>query len=126
MANILYKDLDIAFRKHPITGDILTLSDEESIKQSVKTLIKTNLYERVMHPELGSQVTGLLFELDSPATRIVLKDSIVNVLEQYEPRILVRDIKISVKDNAYNVKLIFSIIDFQTEAKIELLLNRVR
>ena len=124
--SILYKDIHLDFKKHPVTGDLVVLDDEDSVKQSVRTLILTNVYERVMHPEKGSQISGALFELDTPATRILVQDTITSVLKQYEPRVSVKSILINAVENAYNVKITFSIIDFQRTATVNLLLQRTR
>lgn len=126
MQNVLYKDIDISFKSHPITGDVLGKSDEESIKQSVRTLILTNVYERVMHPEKGSQIFGLLFENNTPLTKIAIKDCIISVLKQYEPRIAIKNIQINYSNGEYDIVIWFSIIDFQQTVKIAILLNKVR
>lgn len=43
MANISKKFVDInpSFQKHPITGDITLLKNEDAIKQSVKNIVMT-------------------------------------------------------------------------------------
>ena len=39
----IYADLDIFFRKHPITGDIAFLTNVEAVKRSVRNLINTSV-----------------------------------------------------------------------------------
>ena len=59
-----FKDLSFNFTKNPITNDIVVLKNEESIKQSVKNLVLTKLRERPFRPELGTDCTSYLFELN--------------------------------------------------------------
>ena len=37
-----YKDLDLNFMAHPITGDVTTKSDSEAVKRAVKNIVLTN------------------------------------------------------------------------------------
>ena len=39
-----YKDLDLNFMAHPITGDVTTKSDSEAVKRAVKNIVLTNYY----------------------------------------------------------------------------------
>ena len=48
-----YSDLDILFRKHPQTGDVVVRTDAEAVKRSVKNIILTNHYERPFKPNFG-------------------------------------------------------------------------
>ena len=41
-----YKDLDINFLAHPITGDVTTKTDSDAVKRAVKNIVLTNYYER--------------------------------------------------------------------------------
>ena len=59
-----FKDLSFNFTKHPITNDIVVLKNEEAIKQSVKNLVLTKLRERPFRPEIGTDSTSYLFELN--------------------------------------------------------------
>lgn len=123
-----YKDLDLSLRMHPITGDLLTLTDDEAIKQSVKTLILTGLYERSMHPEIGCQVHGLLFELNNIFTHMTMQQTILDILTTHEPRILVQDVLINDDDdnNGLIIEIHYKILTYRKDASVSLLLNRIR
>ena len=68
--NRIYSDLDLDFTRNPVTSDIVKLNDVDSVKRSVKNLIQTNHYERPFHPEIGSDIRGLLFENMTPLTAL--------------------------------------------------------
>tara|TARA_B110000495_G_scaffold58021_1_gene49197 strand:+ start:3889 stop:4305 length:417 start_codon:yes stop_codon:yes gene_type:complete len=123
-----WSDLDLDFTRHPVTNDVVRKLDVESIKRSVKNLILTNKYERLFHPEIGSGLTGLLFELVSPTTASVIEASIRQVLVNYEPRIIVDHISIAgnIDRNGYNATIEFTTINTLTPVTIEFFLERLR
>jgi phage baseplate assembly protein W len=122
----LYSDLDLRFKKHPVLNDITPLKDIDAVKNSVKNLVLTNFYERPFHPEIGSNVTRLLFEPADVFTGIQLRDEIKRVIDDYEPR--VNTVKVEVLDdsdaNAYIISIGFNVI-FATE-RISLTFNLQR
>jgi hypothetical protein len=75
-----YADLNMAFLQHPVLKDITPLKDIDAVKQSVKNLVMTNFYERPFRPDIGSGVTGLLFEPADSFTGMALRDEIKEVL----------------------------------------------
>ena len=82
----IYKDLNLIFSPHPNTKDITRKTDIEAVKQSVKNLVLTNHYERPFHPEIGSNVTDILFEPMTPLTAGLLTKQISEVINNFEPR----------------------------------------
>ena len=125
----IFKDINLSLAKHPITGDIATLTNVEAVKRSVRNLINTNFYERPFHPEIGSNIRQSLFEPLNTLTAGVLTHNITNVLETHEPRILLHrvDCTPDIDRNAYNVRLDFFIINATTELiSFEFILERIR
>ena len=102
-----FKDIDLDFGRNPVTNDINTLTNVDSIKRSVKNLIQTNFYERPFRPDLGCGIRGLLFELYTPMTGIFLKRKIEEVLVNFEPRIDLQ--QITLDDDPDNNRLVVSI-----------------
>ena len=123
-----YADLDLSLTPHPNKKDIIPLTDIAAVKNSVKNLVLTGRYERPFQPELSSGVTSLLFENASPDTIFMLKSYIRNVVSKYEPR--VSDLYVEVHDdsdnNAYYVTITFNVISVDTEAEVQLYLERIR
>jgi len=81
-----YTDLDLFFSKKATSKDISKVTDIQAVKRSVRNLILTNHYEKPFHPEIGSGVRGILFELMTPITAHVLTQQIELVIENFEPR----------------------------------------
>ena len=92
-----FSDLDLLFQAHPYTSDVNRKFNLEAIKASVKNLILTKNYERPFHPEIGTQVTNMMFENYSPILRNTIEKSIMMSIERFEPR--VRMISVDIIEN---------------------------
>ena len=87
MASRVFKDINLSFKRHPVTNDVLTVSDEDAIKRSVKNIIFTILGEKPFDPFFGSVVNESLFDLNTNLSEIKVSDEIKASLDNYEPRI---------------------------------------
>ena len=125
----IYSDLGLSFERNVATKDLIVKKDVDAVKQSVRNLILTNHYERPFHPEIGSNVTALLFEPMNPITANVLQRTIAEVIENFEPRArLVSVIASSQPDrNAYEVTISFYVRNIPGElVQLNTLLERSR
>lgn len=122
-----YKDFDTALSKNPITHDVLTVSNENAVKQSVRNLISTRFGERLMQPEIGSGVFDALFEPLDPFSAEQLRSDILNTISNYEPRVNVLDCIVST-ESAYsdeiNIELIYIIVGENIEVTSQIILQR--
>jgi len=57
-----FKDISLSFKRHPVTNDIIALTNENAIKRSVRNLVETINEERFFNPLIGSHVKESLFE----------------------------------------------------------------
>ena len=87
MASRAFKDINLSFKRHPVTNDLVTIKNEDAIKRSVKNIIFTILGEKPFSPDFGSFVSESLFSLNTEYDSITLEDEIKNVLYRFEPRI---------------------------------------
>ena len=87
MASRAFKDINLSFKRHPVTNDVLTVSDEDAIKRSVKNIIFTILGEKPFEPNFGSVINQSLFDLSTNLNEIRVSDEIKQSLLNYEPRI---------------------------------------
>ena len=123
-----YKDLDLAFTMHPIKKDVTKHVDEMSVINSVKNLISTSRYERPFQPLLGSGVRNLLFENMDSITASVLEREIFQTLENFEPRVSVKEVNVSpdYDNNTYRIGMTFFIINRTEPITIQFFLQRDR
>lgn len=123
-----FSDLDLNFIANPVTGDVSMKYDDNAIKQSIKNLVMTNHYEKPFHPEIGSQVSALLFEPYSPLTQAMLQRSIINTVENFEPRVVLLSVDVSLSPDNYNVavSIVFRIVNTERPVTVDFTLIRTR
>jgi phage baseplate assembly protein W len=82
-----FRDISLSFKRHPITNDVTVLRNEDAIKKSVVNLIKTRLNERFFNDLLGTSVYNTLFELNDSYQGDSVREEIITLLQNFEPRI---------------------------------------
>ena len=87
MASRAFKDINLSFKRHPVTNDLVAIKNEDAIKKSVKNIIFTILGEKPYMPLFGTSVNNSLFELSNPLDHIRISDEIQSTLLNFEPRI---------------------------------------
>jgi phage baseplate assembly protein W len=104
------------------------LNDIDAVKRSVKNLIVTDKYERLLDPELGAGISELLFEQMTPLTTVALRETIIQTLNRYEPRINIDTIDVTpdYDRNSYFISIAFSLVRNEQVGTVEFLLNRIR
>ncbi len=96
MASKAFKDINLSFKRHPVTNDLVTVRDEDAIKRSVKNIIFTILGEKPFLPQFGSVINEALFDLNTNLNEIRVIDEIRTSLLNYEPRIDNIDVNVTV------------------------------
>lgn len=123
-----FSDLNLLFTTNPATADIVKKIDEEAIKASVRNIISTKNYERPFHPEIGCQVYSLLFENLTPVTVQVMKRTILQAIDKFEPRVVVTNINIrdDSDNNSVSIDVFFRIINSERPVTVTTTLSRIR
>ena len=113
----IYRDLNLNFSSNPVTGDVTTVTDVNAVKRSVRNLLLTNHYDRPFHPEIGSNVTALLFENLGPITGNLLSRAIEEMIGNFEPRARVTSVECNpvLSTNSYNVSIYFYVENITAE-----------
>ena len=128
-ANQLYSDLDLFFGTKSASKDISKVNDIQAVKRSVRNLVLLNAYEKPFHPEISSGVRGMLFELMTPVTAVILAKQVEDVITNFEPRVRLVSVR-SLPDldkNAYEISIEFYVVNAPTElVDLTLLLERLR
>ena len=122
-----YIDLDVLFRKHPQTGDVVVRTDAEAVKRSVRNIILTNHYERPFKPGFGGSIRNLLFELNSDRKIRRVQSRLINMIEAFEPRVENVQVGINSLDaNSVNLQVYYTIINGIGNQSIDLTVTRAR
>ena len=122
-------DLDLNFRSHPVTKDLQKKYNIEALKQSLKTLILLNHYEKPFHPDIGCDIYKSLFEpFEEEFTQTLLKKYIKDVIDNYEPRVELTDINIEVisEEHSLKIDIYFIPIGEITPINVTLFLRNIR
>jgi phage baseplate assembly protein W len=93
-------DLDAAFGYNPRTRDVATKTDDNAVRNALRNLIYTKHYERPFQPDLGCQISNLLFENMDPMTLMIAERVIEDAITKFEPRLqLIQVTLTSAEDN---------------------------
>lgn len=124
----VFSDIDLRFERHPVTGDIARKINDEAIKTSMKNLILTQFYERPFNSSLGSAVRSILFEPVTPMLGPTIKKTIEQVITNFEPRIDLESVDVTVLADEYRVdiKVYYRILGSQALKTFEIILERTR
>lgn len=124
----LYSDIDLRFNTQPGNKDIAMSYNEQAVIRSIKNLLLTKPYERLFQPDLSSQVDNLLFEPITSLTGNLLKDEILRIIQNWEPRAKVASIDVVAipEQNGYTVSLFFYVGNRLQPTAINLVLKRSR
>ena len=124
-----WKDLDLFFQRKTSNKDINKVTDVQAVKRSVRNLVLLNHYEKPFHPEIGSGVRDMLFELMTPITAVILATHVEDVIENFEPRARLVGVRADpdLDRNAYDLTIEFYVVNVPTElVTLQVMLERVR
>ena len=121
------------FIAHPTTKDVVKKTGVDALKRSVRNLILTNFYDRKFRSYIGSNAQRILFDNINPFTATFLKDAIIEVITNYEPRVrLTQDetdgvmVSVNIDNNGYDVRISFAPVNTGAPTIITLFLERLR
>ena len=123
-----YSDVEIGFSRNPKTGDLLTVTNSVSVRQSIRNLINTAFGERLFQPRIGCSLRGLLFDPIDEITALEIRDRIIETLRKHEPRIgtLLVDVSSDADGNSYTVNVEYGMREVNESQKITVTLERIR
>tara|TARA_B000000557_G_scaffold126052_1_gene102193 strand:+ start:642 stop:1046 length:405 start_codon:yes stop_codon:yes gene_type:complete len=107
-----FRDISLSFQKHPITRDIVTLKDADAIKRAVQNLVRIRVGEVFFRNDIGTKLTGSLFELANDDLVDPLISEIETVITNFEPRVNLKNVSVSTipDENSLNVEIAYDII----------------
>ena len=129
MASRVFKDINLSFKRHPVTNDVVTISNEDAIKRSVKNIVFTILGEKPFDPFFGSVINESLFDLNTNLSEVRISDEIKSSLLNYEPRIdnVIVYVTVSPDSNEMNATVQYEIVGLPTPPQeVEVLLFPAR
>lgn len=124
----VYSDFSTAFLQNPLSGDLGMVVNENAVRASLRNLILTNRYERLLDPYIGTNIQALLFETPDSGVTKLLQEYVKMTIQNYEPRVTLIDVICTPypQQNGYNVVIRYSIKQFPTIQTLSIPLMRVR
>lgn len=85
---------------------VLTVKEEEDIKQSLEIILSTTPGERVMRPDFGCNMQDMVFEPINTSLITIMKDRIEKSILYHEPRIDLKRVALNTANALEGVVLI--------------------
>ena len=128
-SKLSFKDINITFKKHPVTNDLVVSRDASAIKQALTNLLLTNKGERLFNPRYGSSIRSYLFEPLDYGTAAQIQANIVYTINKFEPRVDLENVEVTpdYDNNGFEVEMVYTIdgIDAPPTA-VDFFLERTR
>ena len=107
-----FKDLSMSFKFNPLSGDLITLKNENAIARAVRNIVLTTPGEKLFDPDFGSSVSEILFENVDDITAVSIEDEIKSSLKNYEPRVELIDVNVepNFDENQFDVTISYRIV----------------
>jgi phage baseplate assembly protein W len=123
----LYSDFPIDFGRNPVTGSLGRMTNEESVKSSIRNIVLVMSGEWP-HTALGSRVYRRLFENIDPVTADDIRTSIVQAIHKYEPRADIVEVRVMgvPQEQGFSVDVHFRLVNRSDVFVVSEVLKRVR
>ena len=107
-----FKDLSMSFKFNPLSGDLITLKNENAIARAVRNIVLTSPGEKLFNPEFGSSISEILFENVDEITAVSIEDEIRSSLKNYEPRVELINVNVdpNFDNNQFDVIISYRIV----------------
>ena len=134
-----FSDFLNSFSKTPFGGQLGRVTNERSINQSLRNLIKTNLGERPFQPYVGSNVNSALFDQIDLSTSQTIQFYIETTIQNNEPRVNLLEVDVQtyldqkevgpnnlISEEEIRITIVYSIINNSNPITLSMILRRVR
>ena len=127
-SKLTYKDISADFDANAITGDIDPVKDAISVKRGITNILLTSMFERLMQPELGSNLKDFLFEPIDEITTARIEREVRSAIDAWEKRAEVLNVFVDPDEdyNRYKVSVTFRPLNAVVEEQVEVFLARER
>lgn len=109
---IVYSDLDLSFKPHPLTGDLTPKTNTAAVVRSIRSIFDMNSFDIPFNPTIGPSIKDLLFEPVSSVIATAIQTRIKFAFKKYEPRanLVSADVSATSDGEGYNVTIVFNIV----------------
>ena len=120
-----FVDLDMNFKKHPLTNDLIRRSDVDAVRQSIRNLLMTRKGGGPFHPEIGSKMLDFLFDQQDPQVKSLIDLEIRTTVSNFEPRANITNVNVNVDGvtNEITVEVEFVLVNTTQGAGLRMLIK---
>lgn len=95
-------------------GGFVMSNHIDHIEESIVQILSTQLYERVMLPEFGSDIDAYIFDPNEVETQALVQYEIVEALTKWEPRIVIDTdgVKVEAEGSYMYVTITYAIANY--------------
>jgi len=110
MAHTIYSDLDYNLTI-TVKGVVKKKLNNDSIIQSIKTILSTYPGERIMNPHFGSRLKAILFEPLDDITSELIETEVNAAVTRWDDRLFVTDVSVTpdYDNNIYDIHVSYVI-----------------
>jgi phage baseplate assembly protein W len=96
LRKFVFRDIAIRGGSHPLTGDILSVTDSSAVGQAIKNIVLTNKTERFFDDiDFGVGIESYLFDLYSSDLQSRIEESIISQVSTHEPRAIILGVSVN-------------------------------
>lgn len=98
----------------------------ENIRESIKIILMTERYERLMLAEFGGGLGTFLFEPNTASTRRLIQERITQALARWEPRIQVESVTVEpdrASPRSATATIYYKLVANQNRERVSLTVN---
>lgn len=108
---VIYSDFDVDLSMNPVTHDVITKTNENSVRQSLRLLLLTNFYDRKWEPLCGSNLNQILYNQLDDFMKYSLQEQLRRIISDWEPRVRLDDITVETDDLGHiKIRLVYTIL----------------
>ena len=102
----VYSDLDMLLNKNN-AGSLNVITDNDSVEQSINTILLTPVGSRVMLRDFGSRLGDLVFEPLTVGTAIKIRNEIRRAINRWDPRLVLTKVNATINgdDSIFYVEI---------------------
>ena len=115
-----FRDISLSFNRHPITNDLIPLRNEDAIKRAVQNLVRTKIGEVFFRNDIGTRISGALFELGNSDFIDPISTEIDTVITNFEPRVNLTNVRVDPRpdENSLDIEISYNIVGLSLPTQI--------
>ena len=128
-----FRDFDLKMMLNVATRDVVTKKDVNAIKQALKNLILSNVFDRKFNPAFGGNIYKELFEPMDQITVGIMETRLNNVIKAFEKRIINSKVKVipiygqtATDQNKVRIVITYALPRVDRELQTEFTIERLR